>query len=116
MAKSIAMSTITNCTRRVDPHCKEKYINKTDLCIMLQEFIQTNYKINISDKFRARVERHYGITKTLFDHHKIEAKLDNPFIQYSRFVLGNGTENEKTSLAIGITSKILIKDGKLRFG
>lgn len=104
-----------NCTRRIDPHCKEKYINETDLCVLLQEFIEAHHKkINISDKLRAKVEKHYGVTKTLFAHYKIETSLDNPFIEYSRYVLSNGTEIERMAFAIGIKNELAIKNGQIR--
>lgn len=105
-----------NCTRRVDPNCKEKYINETDLCTLLQEFIEANHKkINITDKLRAKVEKHYGVTKTLFDHYRVELKLENPFIEYSRYVLSSGTDSEKTVFAKGIQGRLAIKEGKLGF-
>lgn len=105
-----------NCTRRVDPNCQEKYINENDLCVLLQEFIETNHKkMLISDKLRAKVEKHYAVTKTLFDHYKVEAKLEDPFIEYSRFVLNNGTETERAILAAGLKIKIQIKNGCLGF-
>jgi DNA invertase Pin-like site-specific DNA recombinase len=103
-----------NCTRRVDPYCKEKYINETDMCVLLQEFIEAHYKkIHISDKLRAKVEKHYYVTKTLFEHYKIETKLENPFIEYSRYVLTNGTDAEKSTFAAGLDSRLTIKNGAL---
>lgn len=105
-----------NCTRRVDPNCPEKYINETNLCVLLQEFIEINYKkMRISNKLQARVEKHYGTTKALLDHYKIEQKLDVPFIEYARYVLTRGTENERTILADGITTKFKLKNGSLEF-
>ncbi|HKR81978.1 MAG TPA: recombinase family protein [Candidatus Saccharimonadales bacterium] len=105
-----------NCTRRVDPNCPEKYINEANLCILLQEFIEINYKkVHISNKLQAKVEKHYGTTKALLDHYKIEQKLDVPFIEYARYVLTRGTENERTVLADGITTKFKIKNGSLEF-
>lgn len=104
-----------NCTRRVDPHCKEKYVNENDLCVLLQEFIEANHKkIRITDKLQAKIEKHYGVTKTLFEHYKIEEKLENPFIEYSRYALSNGTDNEMTAFAKGIRSRLTLKEGKLR--
>ena len=106
-----------NCTRRVDPNCPEKYINETNLCILLQEFIEANHKkINITDRLQARVEKHYGITKTLFSHYEIETKLENPFVEYSRYVLSNGTEGEKTAFANGIVNDLVIKNGVILIG
>jgi DNA invertase Pin-like site-specific DNA recombinase/predicted metal-binding protein len=105
-----------NCTRRVDPDCPEKYINETNLCVLLQEFIEANHKkMRISDKLQAKVEKHYAITTTLLDHYKIEQKLDIPFIEYTRYVLTKGTESEKTMLANGIEQKLLLKNARLEF-
>lgn len=103
-----------NCTRRVDRDCKEKYINEKDLCILLQEFIEKNHKdIRISDKLRAKVERHYQVTKTLLEHYSLEQHLDMPFVEYSRYVLSKGTDIERTKYAEGINHKLQIKSGQL---
>ncbi|MBC7764204.1 recombinase family protein [Microbacteriaceae bacterium] len=105
-----------SCTRRVDPNCKEKYINETNLCVKLQEFIELNHKlIKISDKLQAKVERHYGATSSLLAHYKVEQALDQPFIEYTRYVLGSGTESERSALASGIKTKLVIKSGSFEF-
>lgn len=105
-----------NCTRRVDPNCPEKYINEMNLCILLQEFIEINYKkMHISNKLQSRIEKHHGTTKALFDHYKIEQKLDVPFIEYARYVLTRGTEAEKTMLANGVTTKLQLRNSTLEF-
>jgi predicted metal-binding protein len=105
-----------NCTRKIDPDCPEKYINETNLCVLLQEFIETSHKkIRISDKLQAKVEKHYAITRTLLDHYQIEQKLDVPFIEYARYVLTKGTEGEKTTFASGITTKLQITESLLSF-
>ena len=105
-----------NCTRRKDPNCKEKYINEVNLCVLLQEFIEANHKkVHITDKIQAKIEKHMYVTKSLLDHYKIDQKLDVPLIEYSRYVLSVGTEIEKATLADGITTKLNIKNGSLRF-
>lgn len=103
-----------HCTRRIDPRCPEKYINETDLCVLLQKFIETNHqKIRVSNKLLAKIERHYSTARTLLEHYRIEQKLDDPIIEYTRYVLGRGTEHEKKSLAQGIETKLLITNGML---
>lgn len=103
-----------NCTRRVDPSCKEKYINEKDLCILLQEFIESNHKkIRVTDKLQAKIEKHYGVAKTLFDYYKVEVELESPFVEYARYVLNNGTEVERTSLTKGMLTRLAIKDSIL---
>jgi predicted metal-binding protein len=105
-----------NCTRRKDPNCKEKYVSETKLCELLQAFIVEHYqKIDITEKLRAKVDKHFYVTKTLLGHYKIEQKLDNPFIEYSRYVLASGTENERIIFAGGITTKLKIIGGELEF-
>ena len=105
-----------NCTRRKDPNCKEKYINEDNLCELMRGFIEANHKqIKISEKLRAKVDKHMYITKTLLTHYKIDQKLDEPFIEYARYVLMNGTENEKTGLAAGMETILQIRHGELEF-
>jgi len=79
---------------------------------MLQKFIEQNYDvIKITDKLRAKTEKHYQVTKTLMEHYKFDKKLDTPFIEYSRYILSRGTEAERTAYANGITTKLKIKNG-----
>jgi site-specific DNA recombinase len=104
------------CTKKVDPNCPEKYINERDLRPLLEEFIYANTdKIGINDKLRARIEKHYSITQNLLTHYEVEIALKPPLIEYSRYVLENGTFNEMLSLAEGITTKLKIKDAQLSF-
>lgn len=83
--------------------------------ILLLEFIEKNYKrIEISDKLLAKIEKHYLITQNLLVYYKIEQKLDKPFIEYSRYVLTKGSENEMTNFAKGINTNLSIKNGGLK--
>ena len=103
-----------NCTRKIDPRCPEKYINETNLQILLMEFIENNHdKLSLNDKLRSKIEKHYSITQTLFSYYKIEQDLKSPFIEYSRYILTSGTESQKTNFSNGIETKLSIKDGEL---
>ncbi len=105
-----------NCTRRKDPNCNEKYVNEDNLCVLLQDFIEQHHEqIKISDKLRAKVDKHMYVTKTLFTHYKVDQRLDDPFVEYARYVLTNGTESEKTALTAGIETKLQIRESKLEF-
>lgn len=105
-----------NCTRRKDPNCKEKYINEEKLCELLQSFIeQHSSNIKIDDKLQAKTDKHYYTTKTLLGHYKIEQKLDMPFIEYSRYILQNGTETERIRFAAGVKTKLQLRHGELEF-
>lgn len=105
-----------NCTRRKDPNCKEKYVNEDRLCELMKDFIEVHHdEIKITEKLRAKVDKHMYITKTLLTHYKIDQQLDKPFIEYARYVLQNGTETEKTGLATGMEITLQIRHGELEF-
>ncbi|NTW61544.1 hypothetical protein HGB24_02570 [Candidatus Saccharibacteria bacterium] len=104
-----------NCNHEVDPKCNEPYINQDNLRILLLEFIEKNYKkIEISDKLLAKIEKHYSITQSLLAHYKLEQKLDKPFIEYSRYILTKGNENEMTNFAKGIKTTLSMNNGNIR--
>lgn len=105
-----------NCTRRKDPNCAEKYVNEEKLCELMQSFIEKHHEsIKITDKLRARVDKHFYTTKTIFTHYKIDQKLDNPFVEYARYVLADGTDSERTALAANMGPMLQIKNGELEF-
>lgn len=105
-----------NCTKRVDPNCGEKYINETNLCHLLQEFIEANHKkVNITDKLQSKLEKHYAVTKSLFSHYAIERELSKPLVEYARYVLCHGTQSEKSALAKGIKSPLIIRNEQINF-
>jgi hypothetical protein len=54
-------------------------------------------------------------TKTILTHYKIDQKLDNPFIEYARYVLADGTDSERTFLASNMGPMLQIKDGELEY-
>lgn len=82
----------------------------------MRGFIEANYKqIKISEKLRAKVDKHMYVTKTLLTHYEIDQKLDEPFIEYARYVLMNGTESEKTGLAAGMETTLQVRHGELEF-
>lgn len=103
-----------NCNHKVDPKCDEPYVNQDNLRVLLLEFIEKNHKkININDKLRAKIEKHYSIAQNLLGYYKFEQKLDKPFIEYSRYVLTKGNENEMTNFAKGIKNKLSINNNRL---
>lgn len=102
------------CVKNIKHQCDEKYINENDLCKKLIQFLQDNHeKLEIGDSLKAKIEKHTNITKSLLDYYKISIELSSPFAEYSRYVLTNGTEGEKTIFADEIKTKILIRNGEL---
>ena len=64
---------------------------------------------------QAKIEKHYGITKTLFEYHNVGKKLEEPIVEYTRYVLTRGGYTEKINLIKGIHNKLSLKAGQLAF-
>lgn len=103
-----------NCTRKVDPNCKEKYINEDLLCELLEPLIEKEVrKIHVTTKLQAKIDKHYAITQNILKQYKIQQTPAKPLVEYARYVLRGGSEAEKTALANGITNKVSIRNGEL---
>lgn len=104
-----------NCTRKVDPNCKEKYINEDLLCELLEPLIEKEVKkIRVMPKLQAKIDRHYAVAQNILRQYGVERPPANPLVEHSRYVLRTGSETEKTSFANGITNKVAIKNGVLK--
>lgn len=106
-----------NCTKKTNPNCNERYMNEDTLCELLLELIEKEpRKIHVTPKLQSKIERHHKVANSVFKQYGIEQTLNKPIIEYSRYVLREGNEVEKTAFANGITNKVLIKNGALRLG
>ena len=106
-----------NCTKKTNPNCSERYMNEDTLCELLLELIEKEpRKIHVTPKLQSKIERHHKVANSVFKQYGIEQTLNKPIIEYSRYVLREGNEVEKTAFANGITNKVLIKNGALRLG
>lgn len=104
------------CTGRTKRNCKQLYINETNMLVLFKEFIDQNYKkLKLSDELTRAVSRHREATSTLMTHYSVKRQLEPPIVEYARYVLAKGSDEEKTDLVAGITNKIVVKDEKLRF-
>ena len=102
------------CTKKVDLHCPEKYLNETKLIKLMEKFVARNAdKLQLSDDLRSEIERHYAATESMLEHYGVSRQLGKPFVEYARFVLNRGTFAEKARLTGGVTSTLMIKDGKI---
>ena len=104
------------CTKRIDPNCPERYITEQDLSNLLERFIEQHLdEIRLSSKLQAKIEKHYGVTKTLFEYHNVGKKLEEPMVEYTRYVLRRGGYTEKIDLIKGIHNKLSFGGGQLAF-
>ena len=103
-----------NCTRKIDPNCKEKYINEDLLCELLEPLIEKEVKkIRVTPKLQAKIDRHYAVAQNILRQYGVERPPATPLVEYSRYVLRSGSETEKTAFANGITNNIAVKNGVL---
>lgn len=103
-----------NCTRKIDPTCKEKYINEDVLCSLLESLIEKGAeKIRVTPKLQAKIDHHYAVAQNILGQYGVERSPASPLVEYSRYVLRSGSETEKNAFADGIINKIAVRNGVL---
>jgi site-specific DNA recombinase len=102
------------CTKKVDLHCTEKYINEQNLEVMLLDFIENNIEqLRFQPKFRELADNHYKVAKSVADQYGITLVESHPVVEYVRYVLGRGSFTEKGLLAKYLNTSLIIKDGEI---
>lgn len=104
------------CTGRTKRDCKQPYINEASMCLILKEFVELNYKrLKLTDELSKSIAQHREASSTLMAHYDIERELEHPIVEYARYVLTKGSDEEKLNLVSGFESQLVIKDETLRF-
>lgn len=104
------------CTGRTKRDCKQPYINEVNMFAILKEFIELNYKkLKLSDELTKLIVQHREAANSLMKHYDIQQDLEDPLVEFGRYVLVKGTDEEKSHLICGIESELTLKDEKLRF-
>lgn len=103
------------CTGRTKRNCKQPYINEASMCLILKEFIDLNYKkLKPSDVLSKSITQHREASDLLMAHYDIRHELGHPTVEYSRYVLTKGSDEEKTGLINGIENNLILKDETIR--
>ena len=55
----------------------------------------------VTPKLQAKINRRYAVAQHILRQYDIEQPLAIPLVEYSRYVLRNGSETEKTALSDG---------------
>lgn len=64
---------------------------------------------------RRPAHRQYApVAQNILRQYGVERPPATPLVEYSRYVLRNGSEMEKTAFANGITNKIAVKNSELK--
>lgn len=99
------------CTGRTKRNCKQPYIRELDLCIILKDFINNNpRKLQFSDDLKKLVVQHREATNALMNHYDMHQSLSEPIIEYSRYILTKGSDEEKLQLIEGIVNNLTIRN------
>lgn len=86
------------------------------MCAILEEFIKLNYKkLKLSDELSRLIAQHHEAARTLMAHYDIQRELEHPLVEFARYVLIKGADEEKLRLICGIESELALKDKKIRF-
>jgi hypothetical protein len=102
------------CTKKVDLHCPEKYINKQNLEVLLLDFVENNInQLRFQPKFRELADNHYKVAKSVADQYGITLVESHPVVEYIRYILTHGSFTEKTFIAKYLQTLVAIKDGEL---
>ena len=103
------------CTKAKDKNCKCGYINKIELIDQLQKLvnqIDVN-KTLVGKKVVSEVTRHKKFTKSLLGEHSDVAVNDIDIKAYVKFLLKEGSQEEKREIMSCFRSKILLKHKRI---
>lgn len=102
-----------HCVKFRDRYCNEKYIREDNLIgLLIQIFdnIPVN-KIQISEKLNREVDRHRKFVNGILGQEVAEAQVNQVNIRnYAKYILQEGTRDEKREIMGCLNATILIKD------
>ena len=105
-----------HCVKFRDRYCNEKYIREDNLIgLLLQLFDNiTINKIQISEKLNREVDRHRKFVNGILGQEVAEAQTNQVNIRnYAKYLLQEGTRDEKREIISCIDATIFIKDSKI---
>lgn len=115
---SIARYVYYGCTRSKDPYCKIKYIREEYLIQQLRELVD---KLSLDDlglrgQFEREVERIHRFNCDVMGKLPIytdQEERDVDIKKYIKYILLDGSVDEKRNVLLNLKSKIILKDGQV---
>lgn len=112
---SIARYVYYGCTRSKDPFCKMLYIREDDLIDQLQNLVDilTTDDLGMRGRFDLEVERIHKFNRDVFGNpggYENPEQKDVDIKKYIKYLLANGTLEEKRYVLSNLKSKLLLKD------
>ena len=106
------------CTKARDQHCPCGYINENDLITQLQKLIDTVNlnETSIKKKVEAEVARYKKFHRSLLGERSDMAITDIDFKDYVKFLLKDGSLEEKRDIISCFNSPILLKNKGISLG
>lgn len=103
------------CTKAKDKSCKCGYINEVDLIKQLQELVD-DIDVNestVGKRVSAEVNRYKKFTQSLLDETSVISSKDIDSKDYVKFLLREGSMEEKREIMSCFKSKIILKSKKV---
>lgn len=103
-----------HCTRQVNYDCPEPYVNEKDLIEKLIAYIKERSKdIEVSEGLGRLARRHAEIIERSLGSRGFEGKID-PIVEYSEFILKEGTYKEQEQLIEGLKTTFAISGKQIK--
>lgn len=104
------------CTHAKNLRCKEASIREEELIEQLSEILDTIDldELGMRMKLEEEVTRYQKFTTGVFGQDTAPAMLGVDVRRYAKYILREGTKDEKHELLSCLKSKLILKDGKIR--
>ncbi len=103
------------CTGRTKRTCKQPYVREADMCMILKDFLDTNYKkLRLSESLTKLTEQHSEASNILITRYNLDQSLAAPIVEYGQYVLTKGSDEEKRNMLLGIENTLILMNDKLR--
>jgi len=106
-----------HCSRSIDYTCKEKYINEEELIKQLIKLIDSfdEKELIISEKLEGSLLAYKKVALGILRQENIEIQEQTQGIRgYSKYVLREGSNQEKSDLVKGLAISLILKDGQIK--
>ncbi len=105
-----------HCDRYKERYCPEEYITEENLVIQFLDLLEKIHidRIGIRERLQAEMERFRQFARVLGHENLAKTLLSDVDIRnYAKYVLVEGTREEKRELLICLKSQLTLKDGKI---
>jgi len=105
-----------HCVRKIDKDCQEPYVSEEEL---LEQLIESMDQIDFHkkgcfEKLKLEVEKYNAFSSMVFDQENPDFQYNKVDIRsYAKYVLKEGTKEEKRELLSNLKTELILKDKKI---